>query len=578
MSPCRFVPACLAICVLAAPLWAKPTLYIIGDSTVRNGTSGQMGWGDPLVRHFDPAKIEVVNRAIGGRSSRTFLTEGRWDAVMANLKKGDFVMMQFGHNDGGPLNDGRCRASIKGAGDDSERIVNKLTGKPETVRSFGWYLRKYARDTRAKGAVPVIVSPIPRNVWKDGEISRDREGHRRWAQQVAAEERAPFVDFNYLLADRYQSLGQEGVARLFAGSDHTHTSPEGAEFNARVMVRAIRDLKGCHLAKGLLAEELWLPAVFSDHMVVQRDVPLPVWGVAVPGAEVSVKLGEAEAVGRAGEDGRWRVDLPVQKAGGPYTLEVVSMAVTRRIRDVFCGDVWLCFGKSETSAPPAGRDASWRREEGNPAPLRVFTTEGRLSEFPQCEIAGSWTQGAARDGTSTFGIEQGSPSKVPVGIIRCVYQDCSAESWIRPEALRGHPQFENLLKDFSRRQIQFRDNPKVFEDFGLSRARRNSGPAVPHPDPVQNPRSPGVLHNGMIAPLIPFAIHGVVWQQKDQNSGMAEPPQVIRDVLLEDWRALWNNPRLRLDARRGAAGGSSPAATSFLDAPGHSVAFVPMDP
>ena len=81
-------------CCLTAAAWAKPTLFIIGDSTVRNQTAGQEGWGDPLVAEFDPAKIEVVNRAIGGRSSRTFLTEGRWDAVMANLKAGDYQVAE----------------------------------------------------------------------------------------------------------------------------------------------------------------------------------------------------------------------------------------------------------------------------------------------------------------------------------------------------------------------------------------------------------------------------------------------------------------------------------------------------
>ena len=180
-NPIRLAVACL----LVATAWAKPTLYLIGDSTVRNQTAGQKGWGDPLVAHFDPAKIEVINRAIGGRSSRTFLTEGRWDAVMANLKAGDYVVMQFGHNDGGKLNDERCRASIKGIGEEKEDIVRQTDGKPETVRSYGWYLRKYVADTKAKGATPLVVSPIPRNIWQDGKIGRSSNNYVLWASQVA---------------------------------------------------------------------------------------------------------------------------------------------------------------------------------------------------------------------------------------------------------------------------------------------------------------------------------------------------------------------------------------------------------
>src|SRR6478672_252042 len=123
MSLRVFVATCAACFTVTVSGWSKPSLFIIGDSTVRNSTRGQMGWGDPLVNQFDPAKITVVNRAIGGRSSRTFLNEGRWDAVMAHLKPGDFLLMQFGHNDGGKCNDERCRATIKGIGDETEAIV-----------------------------------------------------------------------------------------------------------------------------------------------------------------------------------------------------------------------------------------------------------------------------------------------------------------------------------------------------------------------------------------------------------------------------------------------------------------------
>src|SRR5437867_1938947 len=91
-----------------------PTLFVIGDSTVKNGTKGQVGWGDPIADLFDISKIRVLNRALGGRSSRTYLTEGLWDKVLAEVQQGDFVIMQFGHNDGGGLADPRGRASIKG--------------------------------------------------------------------------------------------------------------------------------------------------------------------------------------------------------------------------------------------------------------------------------------------------------------------------------------------------------------------------------------------------------------------------------------------------------------------------------
>lgn len=129
----------------------KPTLFIIGDSTVNNSGHGLQGWGTPIAYFFDTNKINVANHAIGGRSSRSFLTEGRLDKVMSGLKPGDFVLMQLGHNDGGSFSDGRDRTSLKGVGDETRAVTNS-TGKVETVHTYGWYMRKYVTDTKARGA------------------------------------------------------------------------------------------------------------------------------------------------------------------------------------------------------------------------------------------------------------------------------------------------------------------------------------------------------------------------------------------------------------------------------------------
>ena len=110
-----------------------PSLYLIGDSPVRNGdgngSNGQWGWGDQIAGYFNSKKINVVNRALGGLSSRTYLTFDYWDRLMALLKPGDIVIMQFGHNDAGPINDNvRARGTTKGTGEETEEIDNILTG------------------------------------------------------------------------------------------------------------------------------------------------------------------------------------------------------------------------------------------------------------------------------------------------------------------------------------------------------------------------------------------------------------------------------------------------------------------
>src|SRR5678816_3801573 len=121
----------------------RPTLFLVGDSTVKNSTPGQVGWGSEIDKYFDTTKINVVNRAIGGRSSRSFQAEGRWDLVLAELKPGDFLLIQFGHDDGAkpgdPKQDPRNRGSLRGTGDETVEIDNPQTGKKETVHTFGWY-------------------------------------------------------------------------------------------------------------------------------------------------------------------------------------------------------------------------------------------------------------------------------------------------------------------------------------------------------------------------------------------------------------------------------------------------------
>jgi len=229
-----------------------PTLFFIGDSTVRNGrgdgANGQWGWGEPIFDFFDSSKINVVNRAVGGLSSRTYLTQGHWDRVLAMLKPGDFVMMQFGHNDDGPLNDAsRARGTIKGTGDEVQEIDNQLTKQHEVVHSFGWYLKKFIADARAKGATPIVCSLIPRKIWKDGKIARNSEDYGKWAAEVAASEKTAFVDLNEIIALRYDRLGPEKVEPLFA-DPHTHTSGAGAELNAECVIAGLKGLKSNPLA------------------------------------------------------------------------------------------------------------------------------------------------------------------------------------------------------------------------------------------------------------------------------------------------------------------------------------------
>jgi len=217
---------------------ARPTLFLIGDSTVKVGTTGQTGWGEVIGELFDQTRLNVVNYARGGRSSRTFYTEGLWNRVLSAIRPGDFVIIQFGHNDPAELfKTTRPRGSLPGVGDETREGVVALTSTFEVVRTFGWYLRQYVADARARGAAPLLCSLVPRKIWKEGHIVRDE--HADWTREVASTTNTPFLDLNAIVARKYEAMGPEKVDPLFA-DEHTHTTPAGARVNAESVIDGLK--------------------------------------------------------------------------------------------------------------------------------------------------------------------------------------------------------------------------------------------------------------------------------------------------------------------------------------------------
>jgi lysophospholipase L1-like esterase len=234
-----------------------PTLFLIGDSTVRNGQGNgarnQWGWGDLIAAYFHPAKIRVLNRAQGGRSSRTFISEGLWDAVLQELQPGDYVLIQFGHNDATPLDSkDRPRGTIPSIGEETLQVENPITHVVETVHTYGWYMRQYIAETKAKGATPIVLSPVPRKRWTDdGKTVRNLDNYTTLSQAVAESQGVPFIDLNAIVADQYDRMGHKKVDALFP-NDNTHTNWDGAEINAASVVAGLKGLKDVGLANFLM--------------------------------------------------------------------------------------------------------------------------------------------------------------------------------------------------------------------------------------------------------------------------------------------------------------------------------------
>lgn len=245
----------------------KPVVFITGDSTVKNADKdkdGMWGWGAVANTVFDESKIDIVNAAMAGRSCRSYLNEGRWERVYNSLKPGDFVLIQFGHNDIGAIDKPKYRAAIASGKDtchvyrmlaaqedvtkqnviDQKLKSNTLVGSYEVVYSFGWYLKKFIQDVREKGATPILVSLTPRNEWTDGKIERRNDTYGKWYREVVEETGVEFVDLHNITADFLdKKCGKKEKAMKYFNHDHTHTSLLGAKTNAQSIAKGLRDNK-----------------------------------------------------------------------------------------------------------------------------------------------------------------------------------------------------------------------------------------------------------------------------------------------------------------------------------------------
>ena len=230
----------------------KPMVFITGDSTVKNkdkDADGMWGWGSQAGIIFDPAKITWENVAMAGRSTRSYIREGRWEKVYNALQPGDFVLIQFGHNDICPINDQKERGVIPGTADTCHVYKMEKDGRYELVYSFGWYLKKMIDDTREKGATPILLSLTPRNEWPGGKCERRNDSYGKWYREVVEQTGVAFVDVHNISADfldkkfaSKDAVKSKEKASKYFNHDHTHTSLLGAQMNARSVARGLRDI------------------------------------------------------------------------------------------------------------------------------------------------------------------------------------------------------------------------------------------------------------------------------------------------------------------------------------------------
>jgi sialate O-acetylesterase len=309
----------------------------------------------------------------------------------------------------------------------------------------------------------------------------------------------------------------------------------------------------------LARADVKLPAIFGDHMVLQRDANVPVWGWAEPGEEVTVSVAGQTKSTKAGTDGKWMVKLANLKSDGATTL-VVKGRNTITINDVLIGEVWLGSGQSNMAmAVNRAKDYEQEQAAAKLPLVRMFKEESGPADSAQAEGKGRWVV-CAPDTVGTFsatlyffGREVHQSLGVPVGLINSSVGGTPIESWIAPEAQRASKQLKSFFESAEKENAEIasadavqryeRALAKWTEDAKKARAEKKTAPRKP-----QNPAevaarkgNVGGLFNGKIAPLIPYAIRGALWYQGEANSTPAKAPfyEAQLKLLVTDWRARW---------------------------------------
>ena len=317
----------------------------------------------------------------------------------------------------------------------------------------------------------------------------------------------------------------------------------------------------CFLVFAAAASATVTPAaLFTDHMVLQRDVEVPVWGTADPGEAVKVTFNGQTRTTTAGADGKWMVRLDKLKAGGPYEMEIQGRNFIT-IHDVLVGEVWLATGQSNmvfTVSKKAAFFAGMFDEDqeiaaANFPQIRMYTERVVKAYTPQDTALGDWkvcspdTVGAFSAIGYLFARDLQQELHVPVGIVTVAFGASTAEAWLPRDSLAGDPLLKPLLDRFDAREAYFRNHPHAMSADAppapMTLNARSAGPKTgPLFDPTDDQHEPTVLFNGMMHPVIPYAVRGAIWYQGESivggRAGVELYPHVM-DTLVTTWRNLW---------------------------------------
>jgi sialate O-acetylesterase len=314
------------------------------------------------------------------------------------------------------------------------------------------------------------------------------------------------------------------------------------------------------IAAATVRADVRLPRVISDHMVLQRDRVVRVWGWSDAGEAVRVRFRGQEAATAGDRDGRWQVMLPASAAGGPFEL-VVAGKNTITVADVLVGDVWVGSGQSNMErAMTLVADSEREIAQANDPRIRLFTVPHKVADASLDDVPPevAWTA-TAPDSIKTFSAvsyffarELRRVRDVPIGLVHASWGGTPAEAWVPAESLRADAAFQPLLWQWTRMVSDYpaaktRYDRQRAEWDELSALAKAQGKDPKNPPTVPrgpgNSWTPGGLYAGMIAPVTPFTIRGVLWYQGESNAAPYRSSTEYRRLfaaLIQTWRESWN--------------------------------------
>jgi sialate O-acetylesterase len=307
-----------------------------------------------------------------------------------------------------------------------------------------------------------------------------------------------------------------------------------------------------------LAADVRLPSIFGDNMVLQRDKAIAVWGTADAGEKVTVALAGKKAEATSDADGKWTVRLDALAAGGPHELTVTGNN-TVTLKNVLIGEVWVCSGQSNMNMPiDWGVFGKWGSPESTAAlakiddpQLRMFLVAGQAANKPAANVPGTWKIAKGHQvlkwsaAAYFFGVELRRELGVPVGLVKSAVGGTIIESWTRRQAmLKISPDYQVGFDSWDRRIAGFDEQAyqkklAVWQKAAqAAKAQKKRAPRRPRRISESN-RNPASLYNGMIAPLIPYGMRGVIWYQGESNARGAAAYRKLFPAMIRDWRSQW---------------------------------------